>query len=177
MPPLSLQATPTRLGDISKYKKLVVDCSIKSGEKFRILFYKGGSNLTLYAVDGVNEFVIKDELEKVAPNDYNEYLLACDEICLSGNNGAAPGEAVINDVYLETYDDEGAKVYATFESPSNTNTTWNADTKTFTWSTTYYNQLRNIGLPSGPSTRNWWWIVPSSLARSSVFCSTRVVPT
>ena len=43
-------------GDISKYKKLVVDCSIKSGEKFRILFYKGGSNLTLYAVDGVNEF-------------------------------------------------------------------------------------------------------------------------
>ena len=60
-------------GDISKYKKLVVDCSIKSGEKFRILFYKGGSNLTLYAVDGVNEFVIKDELEKVAPNDYNEY--------------------------------------------------------------------------------------------------------
>ena len=126
-----------------------MDCSIKSGEKFRILFYKGGSNLTLYAVDGVNEFVIKDELEKVAPNDYNEYLLACDEICLSGNNGAAPGEAVINDVYLETYDDEGAKTYATFEAPSNTNTTWNGETKTFTWSTTYYNQLRNIGLPSG----------------------------
>ena len=94
-------------GDISKYKKLVVDCKIKSGDQFRILFYKGGSNLTLYAKDGVNEFIIKDELEKVAPNDYNEYLLACDEICLSGNNSAAPGEAVINDVYLETYDDEG----------------------------------------------------------------------
>ncbi len=136
-------------GDISKYKKLVVDCSIKSGEKFRILFYKGGSNLTLYAVDGVNEFVIKDELEKLSPEGYNEYLLACDEICLSGNNGAAPGEAIINDVYLETYDDEGAKTYATFEAPSNTNTTWNGETKTFTWSTTYYNQLRNIGLPSG----------------------------
>ena len=46
------------------------------------------------------------------------------------------------------------KVHATFENPSNTNTTWTADgtgdTKgTFTWSTTYYNQLRNIGLPSG----------------------------
>jgi hypothetical protein len=110
--------------------------------------------LTLYAEDGVNEFIIKEELEKVAPNDYNEYLLACDEICLSGNNGAAPGEAVINDVYLETYNDEGEKVYATFESPSNTNTTWTADATgetagTFTWSTTYYNQLRNIGLPNG----------------------------
>ncbi|MBQ9355826.1 MAG: hypothetical protein IJT98_00825 [Prevotella sp.] len=136
-------------GDITKYKKLVVDCHIVSGEKFRILFYKGGSNLTLWAEDGVNEFIIKDALEAVAPNDYNEYLLACDEICLSGSNAAAPGEAVINDVYLETYNDEGEKVYATFENPSNTNTTWDAATKTFTWSTTWYNQLRNIGLPSG----------------------------
>ena len=122
------------------------------GEKFRILFYKGGSNLTLWAEDGVNEFIIKDELEAIAPNDYNEYMLACDEICLSGSGAVAPGEAVINDVYLETYDDEGEKVYATFESPSNTNTTWTPDgtgtTKgTFTWSTTYYNQLKNIGLP------------------------------
>ena len=41
------------------------------------------------------------------------------------------------------------KVYATFENPTNTNTTWDAATKTFTWSTTYYNQLRNIGLPTG----------------------------
>ena len=140
-------------GDITKYKKLVVDCQIKSGEQFRILFYKGGSNLTLYAKDGVNEFIIKDELEKIAPNDYNEYILACDEICLSGNNAAAPGEAVINDVYLETYNDEGEKVYATFENPSNTNTTWDATTKTFTWSQTWYNQLRNIGLPTGDITK------------------------
>ena len=141
-------------GDITKYKKLVVDCTIKSGDQFRILFYKGGSNLTLFAKDGVNEFILADTLSKVAPNDYNTYLLGCDEICLSGNNGAAPGEAVINDVYLETYDDEGQKVFATFASPSNTNTTWTADetgtTKgTFTWSTTFYNQLRNIGLPNG----------------------------
>jgi len=136
-------------GDLTKYKKLVVDCDIKSGNQFRILFYKGGSNLTLYASNGKNEFILADTLAKIAPNDYNEYLLACDEICLSGNNSAAPGEAIINDVYLETYNDEGEKVYATFEKPSNTNTTWNAETKTFTWSTTYYNQLRNIGLPSG----------------------------
>ena len=96
-------------GDITKYKKLVVDCTIVSGEQFRILFYKGGSNLTLFAQDGVNEFIIKDELEAIAPNDYNEYLLECTEICLSGNNGAAPGEAVINDVYLETYDEDPGK--------------------------------------------------------------------
>jgi len=140
-------------GDLTKYKKLVVDCDIKSGNQFRILFYKGGSNLTLYASNGVNEFILADTLKAIAPNDYNEYLLACDEICLSGNNAAAPGEAVINDVYLETYDDEGEKVYATFAEPSNTNTTWNAETKTFTWSTTYYNQLRNIGLPNGDITK------------------------
>ena len=141
-------------GDISGYKKLVVDCEIKSGEKFRILFYKGGSNLTLYAEDGLNEFIIKDELEALYPDTYNEFLLDCTEICLSGNNNAAPGEAVIKDVYLETYNDEGEKVFATFESPTNTNTTWTPDASgqtmgTFTWSTTYYNQLRNIGLPSG----------------------------
>ena len=136
-------------GNISKYRKLVVNCTMNQGDRIRILFYKGGSNLTLYAHDGVNEFIIKDELEKLAPNDYNEYLLQCDEICLSGDNGSAPGEAVINSVYLETYSTATEKVFATFENPTNTNTTWNAETKTFTWSTTWYNQLRNIGLPNG----------------------------
>ena len=140
-------------GDLTKYKKLVVDCTIKSGDQFRILFYKGGGNKTLYASNGVNEFILADTLQALYPDDFNEYLLACDEICLSGNNNAAPGEAIINDVYLETYDDEGEKVYATFEAPTNTNTTWNGETKTFTWSTTYYNQLRNIGLPSGDLTK------------------------
>ena len=140
-------------GDITKYKKLVVDCEIKSGDQFRILFYKGGSNKTLYASNGVNEFILADTLKALYPDDFNEFLLQCDEICLSGNNAVAPGEAVINAVYLETYDDEGEKVYATFENPSNTNTTWNAESKTFTWSTTYYNQLRNIGLPNGDITK------------------------
>ena len=97
-------------GDITKYKKLVVDCDIKSGNQFRILFYKGGSNLTLYASNGVNEFILADTLATLYPNDYNEFLLACDEICLSGNNNAAPGEAVINRVYLETYP-ENESVY------------------------------------------------------------------
>ena len=90
-------------GDISKYKKLVVDCDIKEGEQFRILFYRGGDNLTLWANSGVNEFIIKDELEKLAPENYNEFILDCTEICLSGSSAIAPGEAVINCVYLETY--------------------------------------------------------------------------
>ena len=156
-------------GDLSKYKKLVVDCNIKSGNQFRILFYKGGSNLTLYASDGVNEFILADTLKTLYPNDYNEYLLACDEICLSGNNNAAPGEAVINDVYLETYDDEGEKVYATFESPSNTNTTWTPETKTFTWSTTYYNQLRNIGLPKGDISKYKKLVVDTEIKSGNQF--------
>ena len=140
-------------GDITKYKKLVVDCDIKSGEQFRILFYQGGSNKTLYASNGVNEFILADTLKVLYPDDYNEFLKACDEICLSGNNNVAPGEAVINDVYLETYDDEGERVYATFEQPENTNTSWDPETKTFKWSTTYYNQLHNIGLPNGDITK------------------------
>ena len=90
-------------GDITKYKKLVVDCEIKSGDQFRVLFYKGGSNKTLYASNGVNEFILADTLKALYPDDYNEFLLQCDEICLSGNNAVAPGEAVINAVYLETY--------------------------------------------------------------------------
>ena len=90
-------------GDITGYKKLVVDCEIKSGNQFRILIYKGGSNLTLYASDGLNEFILADTLKALYPDTYNEFLLDCTEICLSGNNQAAPGEAVIKSVYLETY--------------------------------------------------------------------------
>ena len=137
-------------GDITKYKKLVVDLDIKSGEQIRILFYKGGSNLTLYASNGVNEFVLVDTLKALYPNDYNEFLLACDEICLSGNNNVGSGEAVVKDVYLETYNDEGEKVYATFEGTYATNmASWNSSTKTMTWSAQWSNQIKSIGLPSG----------------------------
>ena len=85
---------------------------------------------------GVTEFIIKDELEKLG-EDYNEYILACDEICLSGSNAVAPGEVTVNSMYLETYDDEGEKTFATFEAPTNTNTTWNAETKTYTLTENY----------------------------------------
>lgn len=46
-------------------------------------------------------------------------------------------------------DAEEDKVYATFANPSNTGTTWDAETWTFGWNGTSYNQLHNIGLPSG----------------------------
>ena len=136
-------------GDISKYKKLVVDCTMKQGDRFRVLIYKGGSNKVLYAKDGVNEFILADTLKALYPNDYNEFLLECSEICLSGDNVTAAGEVVINDMYLETYDDEGEKVYATFENPTNTSATWDKATNSFKWTQTSYNQIRNIGLPSG----------------------------
>ncbi|MBO4674171.1 MAG: hypothetical protein J5616_07465 [Bacteroidaceae bacterium] len=90
-------------GDITGYKKLVVDCKITEGTQFRILFYQGNANKTLYAKDGVNEFIIAEALKEVAPDDWNSFMKDCTEICLSGDNGAAPGEAIINDVYLETY--------------------------------------------------------------------------
>lgn len=90
-------------GDISMYKKLVIDCTIFRGDKFRILFYQGGSNKTLWVTQsGVTEFNIKEELEKLG-SDYNEYLLNCTEICLSGSNESADGEVEIHAVYLETY--------------------------------------------------------------------------
>ena len=91
-------------GDITMYKKLVVDCEVREGSTFRILVYKGGSNLTLWAKDGVNEFILADTLKTLAPDDYNSYLKECSEICLSGSNAVATGEVKINNsIYLETY--------------------------------------------------------------------------
>lgn len=90
-------------GDISNYKKLVVDCKINQGTRFRVLFYQGSNNLTLYAKDGVNEWIIYDELKAQKKEGFADYILSCTEICLSGDNQSAPGEAVINDMYLETY--------------------------------------------------------------------------
>ena len=137
-------------GDISGYKKLVVDITMKEGNQIRVLFYKNGANKTLYAKDGVNEFIIKDTLQAIAPNDFNEFILGCDEICLSGDNGKAPGSCVVNDVYLETYDDEGVKTYADFSAAAPTGqATWDGTTKTLGWKATWDNQLKNLKLPKG----------------------------
>ena len=142
-------------GDITGYEKLVIDCTMEEGQAFRILIYKGSSNHTLWVEkSGVIEFDL--QLSGIP----EEYLTGCTEICLSGPNyekGSAPGSAVINEFYLETADDavvgDGTKqVHATFESPTNSSTTWDAETKAFGWTQSYGNQLRNIGLPSGDVT-------------------------
>ena len=51
----------------------------------------------------MNVFILADTLKAAAPNDYNQYLKECTEICLSGSNAEAAGEVKINDIYLETY--------------------------------------------------------------------------
>jgi hypothetical protein len=89
--------------DLSKYKKLVVDITMTQGEQIRVLFYQGSANKTLYAKDGVNEWIIVDALKEIAPDDWNVVMKETTEICLSGDNGIAPGAAIINDVYLEEY--------------------------------------------------------------------------
>ena len=156
-------------GDITMYKKLVVDCKMRKGTSFRILVYKGGSNLTLWAKDGVNVFILADTLKAAAPNDYNQYLKECTEICLSGSNAEAAGEVKINDMYLETYNDEGEKVHATLKSPSNTSATWNAADSSFVWNQTSYNQIRNIGLPSGDITMYKKLVVDCKMRKGTSF--------
>ena len=142
-------------GDITGYEKLVIDCTMEEGQAFRILIYKGSSNHTLWVdKSGVTEFDL--ELSGIP----EEFLTGCTEICISGSDGSkgsVPGSAVINEFYLETADDaivdDGTKqVHATFANPTNSSTTWDAATKTFGWTATYGNQLRNIGLPSGDVT-------------------------
>lgn len=86
-------------GDITIYEKIVVDCEMTEGTKFRVLIYKGGSNVALHVTQtGVTEFILTDEVSDVS------FLQECTEICLSGatwsNGGTAPGSAKINSVYL-----------------------------------------------------------------------------
>lgn len=92
-------------GDVTDYKKLVVDCNITSGERFRILIYQGDANRTLYAYNGKNEYDFSILTVDANGASLEDFLKNCTEICLSGNNAAAPGAAIINDVYLETYPD------------------------------------------------------------------------
>ena len=80
-------------GDLSAYTTLCIDCNINAGEKFRILFYKGDSNQTAWVESsGLTEI----DLSTIDPS----FIKECTEICLSGSNAAAPGEVVVNSVYL-----------------------------------------------------------------------------
>ena len=87
-------------GDLTKFKKLVVDCEIRNASQFRILFYQGNSNQTLYVKQsGVTEFLLAEESALT-----EDMLRNCSEVCLSGSNIANDtGTVVVNSIYLETY--------------------------------------------------------------------------
>ena len=144
-------------GNIMGYEKLVIDCDFITGSdsKFRILFYKKGddqnSKILWVESEGETTFVLSELFE-----GYEEYLENCSEICLSGTNwekGKSPDSVKVNGLYLETFDDGISRDYATFENPQNTTTTWYPETQIFEWNATSYNQLNNIGLPSGDITK------------------------
>ena len=136
-------------GDITGYEKLVVDCEIVSGEHYRVLFYATGHGTTSIQVKVTESGKVEIPLSVVTDEDY---LTKCSGICLSGGQTGS-GEVKVNEVYLETYDDEvvidDTKKHATFYAPQNRNTTWDAETRTFGWTSNSYNQLMNIGLPAG----------------------------
>ena len=61
------------------------------------------------------------------------------------------------------------KVYATFEAPTNTSAIWNAETNSFTWEQTSYNQIRNIGLPNGDITKYAKLVIDCELVKGENF--------
>lgn len=90
-------------GNISKYKRLVVDCDIISGEKFRILFYHGDDNLTLWVThSGISVFDIEKELKALDATNYSNYINNCTEIRPSGSSESSSGEVILRNIYLET---------------------------------------------------------------------------
>lgn len=121
-------------GDITGYEKLVIDCTIADGNKFRILVYKGSENKTIWVnSSGKTEFVLADVIGDVS------FLTNCTEICLSGPNweGVAPGSAVINDFYLvKAAPSDQIKATKVFDAPgtkdlndlTGTNTNWSVVT-------------------------------------------------
>ena len=99
-------------GDISAYKKLVVDYEILEGDQFRILFYQGGSNIAIYVTKandgatGTKEINIYETLSTYQ-NYSPDFILKCTEIKLSGAGNS--GKVKINSMYLETYADNEDK--------------------------------------------------------------------
>lgn len=64
---------------------------------------------------------------------------------------------------------ETEKAYATFEAPTNTNAIWNAETNSFTWTQGWYNQIRNIGLPTGDITKYAKLVVDCEIVSGTQF--------
>ena len=64
---------------------------------------------------------------------------------------------------------EAERAYATFEAPSNTSATWNAETNSFVWEQTSWNQIRNIGLPTGDITKYDKLVIDCELVKGENF--------
>ena len=93
-------------GDITKYEKVVVDCTIEEGSGYRIMFYDNpdfGSTagaITIVTESGKKEFLLADFAMD------SKYLTNNTEFCLSGWNGN--GKIKVNSVYYETFEDPTA---------------------------------------------------------------------
>ena len=155
-------------GDITKYEKLVVDCEIQEGTMYRVLFYSRNNGNTAFIVPIKKESgrPVEIILSEVVTDE--DYLLNCSEICLSGGNWESPnGKVKVNEVYLETFDDGVRQDFATFENVNNGN--WNAEARTFKWTTQYGNQLRSIGLPNGDLTKFKKLVVDCEIRNANQF--------
>lgn len=106
-----------KFNDISNYKTVGIKYSFISGDQFRLLFYCGSANLTIYVKasetgeSGVAEFNIYESLKNQG-NFTTDFILKCKEICLSGAGNS--GEVKIEEMWLETYgpDDEKPAIFA-----------------------------------------------------------------
>ena len=153
-------------GDITKYEKLVVDCEIQEGTMYRVLFYSKNKGTTAIIKPIKKSGPVEIILSEAVTDE--DYLLNCSEICLSGGNWESPnGKVKVNEVYLETFDDGVRQDFATFENVNNGN--WNAEARTFKWTTQYGNQLRNIGLPFGDLTKYKKLVVDCEIRNASQF--------
>lgn len=87
-------------GNITSYSKIGIDCEFITGTQFRILFYKGSDNKTIWVKKGgVSEFTLTEVIDDMS------FLTGCTQISLSGDNVAANGSVKINSVYLVESDD------------------------------------------------------------------------
>ena len=92
-------------GDITNYKKVVVDCDILAGSSYRIMFYATNKGTTAGGITVINESGKKEfNLADFAMDA--DYLTTNSEFCLSGNGDN--GTVKVNAVYFETYPDPEA---------------------------------------------------------------------
>ena len=107
-------------------------------------------------LNGTTEVSETDITEKFVSGDVTvdvdgvvgySYKLTINSTSASSNGTTQISKVVINGMTAEPAEPAEECVYATFEAP--TGITWDAVNKTFSWTTSWGNQLTNIGLPNG----------------------------